>query len=87
MLDSVREGFLPKSKVNDIGIIVAVWLDPSVADAKVKIDHDVLFATHREATLKAIGKAMRNEPSIDWLLKNQKKVGHYFHDLAKSGGL
>ena len=87
VLDSVREGYIPKSKANDIGIIVAVWLDPSVADAKLKIDHDVLFRTHREATLKAIGKAMNNEPSIDWLLKNQKKVGHYFHDLAKSGGL
>jgi len=47
----------------------------------------VLFRTHHEATLKAIGKAMRNEPSIDWLLKNQKKIGHYFHDLAKSGGI
>ena len=87
VLDSVREGSIPKSKANDIGIIVAVWLDPSVADEKLKIDHDVLFRTHREATLKAIGKAMNNEPSIDWLLKNQKKVGHYFHDLAKSGGL
>ena len=87
VLDSVRAGAIPKAKVNDIGIIVAVWLDPSVADAKLKIDHDVLFRTHREATLKAITKAMGNEPSIDWLLKNQKKVGHYFHDLAKSGGL
>ena len=87
VLDSVREGYIPKAKANDIGIIVAVWLDPSVADAKLKIDHDVLFRTHREATLKAIGKAMNNEPSIDWLLKNQKKVGHYFHDLAKSGGI
>jgi formaldehyde-activating enzyme len=87
VLDSVREGLIPKSKVNDIGIIVAVWLDPSVADPKLTIDHDVLFRTHREATLKAIGKAMRNEPSIDWLLKNQKKVGHYFHDLAKEGGI
>ena len=65
----------------------AVWLDPSAADAKTKIDHEVLFKTHREATLSAIRKAMANEPSIDWLLKNQKKVGHYFHDLAKSGGL
>ena len=27
VLDSVREGLIPKSKVNDIGIIVAVWLD------------------------------------------------------------
>ena len=87
VLDSVRDGAIPKAKANDIGIIVAVWLDPSVADAKTKVDHDVLFRTHREATAKAIGKAMRNEPSIEWLLKNQKKVGHYFHDLAKSGGL
>jgi formaldehyde-activating enzyme involved in methanogenesis len=47
----------------------------------------VLFRTHREATSKAIRKAMRNEPSIDWLLKNQKKVGHYFHELAVKGEL
>jgi len=87
VLDSVREGHIPKAKVNDIGIIVAVWLDPSVADEKLKIDHDVLFQTHREATVKAIAKAMNNEPTIDWLLKNQQKVGHYFHELAKSGGL
>ena len=87
VLDSVREGHIPKGKVNDIGIIVAVWLDPSAADPKTKIDHDVLFKTHREATLSAIRKAMNHEPSIDWLLKNQKKVGHYFHDLAKEGGL
>jgi formaldehyde-activating enzyme len=82
VLDSVREGHIPKNKVNDIGIIVAVWLDPSAAEAKTKIDHEVLFKTHREATLNAIRKAMNNEPSIDWLLKNQKKVGHYFHELA-----
>jgi 5,6,7,8-tetrahydromethanopterin hydro-lyase len=87
VLDAVRAGDIPKRKVNDIGIIVAVWLDPAAADPAVKIDHDVLFRTHREATAKAIGKAMRNEPTIDWLLKNQKKVGHYFHDLAREGGL
>jgi formaldehyde-activating enzyme len=87
VLDSVREGHIPKTQVNDIGIIVAVWLDPSAADPKTKIDHEVLFRTHREATAKAIAKAMRNEPSIDWLLKNQKKVGHYFHELAVKGEL
>jgi hypothetical protein len=52
------KGHIPKGKVNDIGIIVAVWLDPSAG-----------------------------EPSIDWLLKNQKKVGHYFHELALKGEL
>ena len=87
VLDSVREGHIPKKKVNDIGIIVAVWLDPSAGDAKTKIDHEVLFQTHREATFNAIRKAMTNEPSIDWLLKNQKKVGHYFHELGVKGEL
>ena len=85
VLDAVRSGDLPKKKANDLGIIVSVWLDPSIVEAEY--DPAILFRTNREATAKAIGKAMRHEPSIDWLLKNQKKVGHYFHDLAKSGGL
>ena len=87
VLDAVRAGDIPRAKVNDLGIVVAVWLDPSVADAKTRIDHEVLFRTHREATAKALRKAMRNEPTIDWLLKNQKKVGHYFHELAVKGEL
>ncbi len=31
VLDAVRAGDLPKDKVNDLGIIYSVWLDPSVA--------------------------------------------------------
>ena len=30
VLDCVRSGAIPKSKVNDLGIIVSVWLDPGV---------------------------------------------------------
>src|SRR5437868_10868385 len=62
VLDAVREGDIPKSKVNDLGIIVSVWLDPAVL--KETIDYKVLFETHRAATAKAIGKAMRGEPDI-----------------------
>jgi 5,6,7,8-tetrahydromethanopterin hydro-lyase len=80
VLDAVRAGDLPKHKVNDLGIIISVWLDPSVIDTE--IDPEVLFQTNREATAKAIRKAMRHEPSIDWLLANQDKVPHYFHQLA-----
>src|ERR1043165_8185366 len=69
VLDSVRAGDIPKARANDLGIIVSVWLDPSVIEEK--IDPDVLFRTHREATAKAIHKAMHHEPSIDWLLANQ----------------
>jgi len=80
VLDAVRSGDIPKSKVNDLGIIVSVWLDP--AGLETQVDHQILFETHRAATAKAIGKALRNEPSIEWLLANQGKVRHCFHDMA-----
>jgi formaldehyde-activating enzyme involved in methanogenesis len=52
-----------------------------------KLDHQALFDVHRAATAKAIKKAMRNEPTIDWLLENQDKVEHYFHEPGKKGEL
>jgi formaldehyde-activating enzyme len=85
VLDAVRAGDIPKKKANDLGIIVSVWLDPSIVEAEY--DPEILFRTNREATAKAIGKAMRHEPSIDWLLANQTKVPHYFHELAVKGEL
>jgi formaldehyde-activating enzyme len=85
VLDAVRAGDIPKSKANDLGIIVSVWLDPSIVEADY--DPEILFRTNREATAKAIGKALRNEPTIDWLLANQAKVPHYFHQLAVDGQL
>ncbi|MBI5758792.1 MAG: formaldehyde-activating enzyme [Planctomycetales bacterium] len=85
VLDAVRSGDIPKKKANDLGIIVSVWLDPSVVDQK--IDHEILFRTNREATAKAIRKAMNHEPNIDWLLENQDKVTHCFHQMAVDGSL
>lgn len=85
VLDCVREGIIPASKANDLGIIVSVWLDPSVVD--VEIDHKILFETNRAATAKAIRKAMHNEPSIEWLLKHQHEVTHFFHAMGVEGKL
>ena len=85
VLDAVRCGDIPKAKANDLGIIVSVWLDPSVVDAA--IDADILFETHRAATAKALHKAMHNEPSIDWLLANQNSIKHCFHEMALEGTL
>lgn len=87
VLDAVRVGDIPKEKANDLGIIVSVWLDPSVTDPDLKIDFDLLFETNRAATAKAIHKAMYHEPTIDWLLENQDTVPHYFHQLALEGKL
>lgn len=86
VLDAVRAGDIPKEKANDLGIIYSVWLDPSVTSVE-KVDHQSLFNVHREATSKVIRKAMRHEPTIDWLLENQDKVEHYFHKLGVEGEL
>ena len=86
VLDSVRAGDIPKRKVNDLGIIVSVWLDQNILEAE-QVDFELLFKTNREATAKAIHKAMHHEPTIDWLLENQDQVPHYFHQLAVEGKL
>ena len=53
-------------------MVYSVWLDPSVT--AVEVDHKALFDVHRKATSKVIGKSMRNEPTIEWLLANHDKV-------------
>jgi 5,6,7,8-tetrahydromethanopterin hydro-lyase len=86
VLDAVRAGDLPKDRVNDLGIIYSVWLDPAVTGVE-GLDHRALFGVHREATAKVIRKAMRHEPSIEWLLEHQDEVEHYYHRLGLEGGL
>ncbi|MFO0823351.1 MAG: formaldehyde-activating enzyme [Gemmataceae bacterium] len=86
VLDAVREKIIPKAKANKLGIIYSVWLDPNILKVpEGEVDHAALFKVNREATVKVIRKAMKDEPSIDWLLKNQDKVEHYFHQLGIEG--
>jgi len=88
VLDAVRAGDIPREKVNDLGIIYSVWLDPAVLTVpQGQVDHAGLFNVHREATAKVIRKAMRHEPDIDWLLANQDKVQHYFHQQGIEGNI
>jgi 5,6,7,8-tetrahydromethanopterin hydro-lyase len=86
VLDAVRNGDIPREKANDLGIIISVWLNPSIVDVK-DLDHKVLFDIHREATSKAIHKAMNNEPGIDWLLDNQDKITHKYYQMGLDGKL
>jgi len=45
VLDAVRNGDIPKEKANDLGIIVSVWLNPSVSTDD-NLDHKILFDIH-----------------------------------------
>ena len=84
VLDAVRNGDIPKDRADELGIIVSVWLNPSVASDD-KLDHKALFDIHREATAKAIAKAMNFEPTIDWLLENQEKIVHKYFQMGLDG--
>jgi 5,6,7,8-tetrahydromethanopterin hydro-lyase len=84
VLDAVRAGDVPRSQVNELGIICAVWLSPDIVDA-ANLDHRVLFDIHRRGMAKAISKAMRGEPSIDWLLENQEKIVHRYFQMGLDG--
>jgi 5,6,7,8-tetrahydromethanopterin hydro-lyase len=84
VLDAVRAGDIPKEKCDQLGIIVSVWLNPSIVEAK-DLDHQVLFDIHRKATLQAIHKAMTFQPSIDWLLENQDRVVHKYFEKGLKG--
>lgn len=84
VLDAVRNGDIPRDKANDLGIIVSVWLNPSVATDD-SLDHKILFDIHRKATATAIHKAMNNEPDIDWLLENQDEIIHKYYQMGLDG--
>lgn len=84
VLDAVRAGDIPKEKANDLGIIVSVWLNPSVIKDNA-LDHKILFDLHRQAMAKAIHKAMNNQPDIDWLLENQDKITHKYFQMGLDG--
>jgi 5,6,7,8-tetrahydromethanopterin hydro-lyase len=88
ILDAIRDGYIPKEKANDLGIIYSIWLDPAVLSIPAnEVDHEGLFQINRDATLKVIRKAMLGEPTIDWLLENQGIVEHYFHKQGVEGNL
>ena len=84
VLDSVRNGDIPKERANDLGVIVSVWLNPSVSSDD-NLDHKILFDIHRKATSQAIHKAMTNKPDIDWLLENQESIIHKYFQMGLDG--
>ncbi|SMC75362.1 formaldehyde-activating enzyme [Fulvimarina manganoxydans] len=76
ILDSVIEGVIPKDIVDDICMIVTIWLDPRCAEDE-NLDKADLYRTNYEATKLAISRAMKGEPTIDQLIANRKSVKHY----------
>ena len=76
VVDSVSDGVIPKDAVDDLCIVVTVWLDPRCA-GHAELDKKDLYRTNYEAMKLAIARALKGEPSIDELIKNRKSIKHY----------
>ncbi|CCB65403.1 MULTISPECIES: formaldehyde-activating enzyme [unclassified Hyphomicrobium] len=79
VVDSVAEGIIPKAIVDEICIVVTIWLDPRCAE-HAELDKKDLYNTNYKAMKLAIERALKSEPSIDELIKNRKTIKHYALD-------
>jgi 5,6,7,8-tetrahydromethanopterin hydro-lyase len=73
VLDSVAEGVIPKAEVENLVIVVGVFIH---WDAK---DNDKIYKYNYDATKIAIRRAMRGEPKIDDVLSRKDKLTHPFY--------
>ncbi|MGQ3674984.1 formaldehyde-activating enzyme [Xanthobacter sp. TB0139] len=76
IVDAVANGVIPKDIVNDIAMIVTVWLDPRTAKDE-NLDQKELYKNNYEAMTTALTRAMNQEPTIDELIANRKTIRHY----------
>ncbi|CAO4148530.1 Bifunctional enzyme Fae/Hps [Methylorubrum aminovorans] len=76
IVDCVIEGILPKDGLDELCMIITIWLDERCGKDE-NLDRKDLYRTNYEATKLAIARAMKGEPTIDELIANRKTVKHY----------
>jgi 5,6,7,8-tetrahydromethanopterin hydro-lyase len=76
IVDCLSDGILPKDQVDELCMIIMIWLDPRCATDKT-LDKRDLYRTNYEATKLAIDRAMKGEPTADTLITNRKTIRHY----------
>lgn len=72
VVDSVKAGVIPNDQVNDIVVLVGVFIH---WDAE---DENKIFQYNYQATKEAIARAMRSEPSMDYVIANEAAARHPF---------
>ncbi len=70
VVDSVAEGVIPKDQVEDLCLIVAVFIHWEAADDKKIYDYNY------EAVKQSIARALTSEPSIDQVIADAPEVSH-----------
>ena len=77
VVDSVAEGVIPKDQVDDLCLIVAVFIHWDAADDKKIYDYNY------EAVKLSIARALAGEPSIDQVLADTPAARHPFASGAE----
>jgi len=70
VLDTVEEGFIPKTTVDDLMIVANVFVHPAAVDRKR------IYINNYKAMRHALRKAIENRPSIEELLQNKERAKH-----------
>ena len=76
IVDCLIQGILPKADVDELCMIIMIWLDPRCASDE-NLDLKDLYRTNYEATKLAISRALTGSPTVDELIANRKTVQHY----------
>jgi 5,6,7,8-tetrahydromethanopterin hydro-lyase len=79
ILDAVIEGIIPKDQVNDLCIVALLWVDPGCAK-EANLDKADMYKNNYEAIKLALKRALNDEPSIDELIANRRKIKHCMWD-------
>jgi 5,6,7,8-tetrahydromethanopterin hydro-lyase len=83
VLDAVEAGLIPKAQAEELCIIALVWVDPRLGDMK-DANWDELYKNNRSAMKEAIEKALKKKPSINDLLKeDRRRPRHMYYNQAK----
>ena len=72
VVDSVADGTIPKDQVDDLCIIVGVFIHWEATDDKKIFDYNY------QATKEAIARALGNEPSLSTILDSSEAARHPF---------
>jgi 5,6,7,8-tetrahydromethanopterin hydro-lyase len=72
VVDSVHDGVIPHDMVEDMCLIVGVFIHWMAEDDKK------IFDWNYQATKESIARAMRAEPSVDTVLEQEREARHPF---------
>jgi len=73
VVESVEEGIIPKSTVEDICILCGVFIHPEAQDT------DKIYQYNYEATKIAIERAFSKKPTIEEIIEKKDETGHPFY--------